>query len=297
MEPENKPEQQLSQPEAKPNGKRDLLKLVWDLLWDLKSIKAYIENEFKHFSKFPILVVLGVFIGGMAGWFTKSHFADKELNTVTVAYQSTNSFLSGQLNSTKDELTNVKQECDKYQNMLAPFQALAEHIYTNVPSDQRLDSLTGQFVDFKTNLFAQIEAERPFFELYINNKLMTNYSYIDIHDSRTLNIAIYNGASVSANEAIISLTTPPQVDPTNYIHDAYWQQEPPVTALTKDGTIGTNIIAYDFKWASDSIVPPDSYHITTFQISKTAPVSCNIFNFEITAAGAKEQSYAVYVQF
>jgi len=176
-EPEKQPEK------TEKAGKTPNQQFVEDFVSEFpyaKPILKYIRREGRAI--YDGFIVFGI-IALIIGWFAFSKGYD---------------YGAKALETTKGELKDAKGDRDKYQLMLAPFQAMAIQVYTNVPLDKRLDYFTSQFLTFKTNLLTDIEAEKPFFDFFINNRLVTNGSVISVKESRQLEINIRNSSEISA---------------------------------------------------------------------------------------------------
>jgi hypothetical protein len=99
---------------------------------------------------------------------------------------------ANKLESVKGELKDAKQERDKYQVMLAPFEAAALKLYTNVPASEGLQQLSDQILSAQSNLLISLESQRPSFDLYNDTRLITNGSIISLKENRTLELHVYN---------------------------------------------------------------------------------------------------------
>jgi uncharacterized membrane-anchored protein YhcB (DUF1043 family) len=143
-----------SQPEPQTPAttpQKQFLHTLIDELPHAKAIQGFIYREGK--AVWNGWIVFGI-IAAIVAWFAFSKGYD---------------FGAKKLESVQGELKDAKQDRDKYQMMLAPFQAMAMQIYTNVPIDKRLEHLTAQFSSTSSNLLAALDADKPVFELYIQN--------------------------------------------------------------------------------------------------------------------------------
>lgn len=92
------------------------VKLVWDLLWDWKKLKPHIEGEIHHVKKFPLIILCTLVFATIGGWVFRGHFSNKTI-----------SYLSGQLNTTSNELVSAQIGLEKKTtddaNIIAQMQA------------------------------------------------------------------------------------------------------------------------------------------------------------------------------
>jgi hypothetical protein len=138
-EPEEKP------PEKEPSVWKQFLE---DLSWDVPFARAFgnlllrlfvAEGKAVRHGWFAFVVFIGV-----AVWITHSRTEgdiDEKLSGITNYFSGQISGLNNQLSDLKGQLKDARQDRDKYQMMLAPFEAMAIAKYTNAPMDQRLDLL------------------------------------------------------------------------------------------------------------------------------------------------------------
>ena len=147
---------------------------------------------------------------------------------------------AGQLHDTisglNSQLTDAKQERDKYQLMLAPFQAAALKIFTNAPLDQRLDLLADE-MGIITNALGVMGgfAKQAILELRANGQTNLSYSYADLgqvnevtnHITMSnvwqIQISILNRSKFPALHGFVDLFA--VSDPTNVVATG-WQPEP-----------------------------------------------------------------------
>ena len=226
-----------SQPEPQTPAttpQKQFLHTLIDELPHAKAIQGFIYREGK--AVWNGWIVFGI-IAAIVAWFAFSKGYD---------------FGAKKLESVQGELKDAKQDRDKYQMMLAPFQAMAMQIYTNVPIDKRLEHLTAQFSSTSSNLLAALDADKPVFELYIQNTLITNHSVISLKESRQLEMVIQNVSLVTADGLSVDLETPTGVTPTNIVFGADWRIQPPTRGLS-NGSFLTNFYAYH--WAFKAYAP------------------------------------------
>ena len=215
VEPDGKP------PEQKPTPNEEA---VDDLLWDIpfaRPIWKFFVREGKAVKHGWVAVAV---IVGITVWFTYSR-TESEIDAKIS--ELTNDFNS-QISDLKGQLTEAKQDRDKYQLMLAPFEAMAIAKYTNAPLDQRLDLLTAAMTTI-TNVLSDIESSRPTFDLLIYDSPITNGQVIVLKKSRELKIGAGNKGEMTAKHVTIDFSTP--IAASNVIFNSDWQPEPVVKSV------------------------------------------------------------------
>jgi hypothetical protein len=225
----------------------------------LKKGKSHIQGAFLHPWEFIVsclwallswntllILILCVFAYKTGEWITAN-----ENSKLTEA----NHTLEKNLTSLDGQLKEVKQDRDKYQMMLAPFQAMAVKLYTNTPVEDRLNLFSSQMFNISSNLSFEMERERPKFIIYVNDKLITNNSTISLEDTRELFITVKNLSPISASGLSVDFSIPVGISATNLLFGADWHQEPPTTD-TIDNVITTNIIFYHWEWMAARVVAP-----------------------------------------
>jgi hypothetical protein len=97
--------------------------------------------------------------------------------SVFVTYACTKNAMEGKLAEQKQkldesngELVDSKHDRDKYQELLAPFEARALSVYTNAPIDESLRL----FFQNITNAISDIKPEQATFDMLINGMAITN---------------------------------------------------------------------------------------------------------------------------
>jgi hypothetical protein len=236
---------ETSEPAKKNNDPQK--KFFWEVVeqqWPIvKLIRAYIRREGKAiwdgWMFFGILALLG-------GCFTCSlgyEWGTKKLETVRKDDNKQIDTLAGQL---KD----AKQERDKNQLLLAPFQAMAIQVYTNVPIDKRLEYFTSQFLSFKTNLLTEIESERPSFQLYNDNILITNGAVISIKKDRTVKLNVRNASKITAEQLKILVIAPAGIATTNFIGGAFWNSSEVGMYSSADARIAPTELLNGWEWVA-----------------------------------------------
>jgi hypothetical protein len=204
---------------------------------------------------------------------------------------------ANKLDEVKGELKEAKQDRDKYELELSPFQAMAIKIYTNTPIEQRLPLLIEQMNTTVSNLLSSIETEKPSFELYINNELITNFATVSLKQDRHLNIVIRNISKVTADKASVAIVTPFAIGESNVISDFSWKFSP---YFDKQNAyeIGTNALGNNWIWVSDSTMPGNSmknvnpFEIETNMIYPVIPVKLSVFSIS-----SNVQTYIVTLAF
>lgn len=169
---------------------------------------------------------------------TNDFFNDIARN-LTNTIEATNSYYISKIGKLRDsiselngELTDAKQDRNHYQEMLAPFEAMAIAKYTNAPMDQRLDLLT-ESMDSFTNILNEIQSEKPKLQLRINGIILpyvdnspgavVTGTQISIKKTDAISITISNSSVNTASHIVIDFLAP--IDPTN-IEAVGWSQQP-----------------------------------------------------------------------
>ena len=237
---------------------------------------------------FGILALLG-------GCFTCSlgyEWGTKKLETVRKDDNKQIDTLAGQL---KD----AKQERDKNQLLLAPFQAMAIQVYTNVPIDKRLEYLTAQVGSISSNLLTTIESERPSFDLYFYDKLITNGSTISLKENRTVSLTVRNASSITAEQLTVLFLTPNGIATTNLIGGDFWKPFDVKSLDISNTTIVRNQKFNSWQWISqDPVQGIGLKSVNTFSITTnmTWPVIGDA-EFRVSANNSKLQRYVVTLEF
>ena len=168
-----------------------------------------------------------VVIVGITAWLTHSW---TEAGVDAKIAGLTNNF-NNQISELKGELTDAKRDRDHYQELLAPFEAMAIAKYTNAPLDQRLDLLT-QGMSAITNVLSNIESGKPIFELLIDGFSIANNQTVPLKESREFKIGAGNKGEITAKNTTIDFSAP--INATNLIFSTDWQPEP--STKQADGT-------------------------------------------------------------
>jgi hypothetical protein len=248
----------------KPRKLKDWVILGWDLLWDWKQLKPHLTDELHHAAKFPLVLVCAIIFAIFGCYFVTSHFANKKLESTRSAYQSTNSFLAGQLNATTTELGNLKNEYSQkiveHANVVADLKTdyneklrdkdsqilkLANERDNALMRERQLESLpdTAILTYSNANMISKLALHNLDFEPQINGKNLTNYSVgnyilIPLEKNRSIAISLPNlGENASSIEKLtVDLSSP--LDPTNLVSgiaDGWWK---PVLGM--NGFLTTN---------------------------------------------------------
>jgi hypothetical protein len=103
--PPNQPEQ--------PRKSKDWIALIWNFSWDKKSLRPHIEGELHHAKQFPLLIIVVALMSILCGYYpTSCHFTHK-IETIRTNYQTTNSYLAGQLSSISNELGKTQETLER----------------------------------------------------------------------------------------------------------------------------------------------------------------------------------------
>ena len=273
-----------SENQSQSNPQNHKKKFVEDVLMELpyaKAIRNYFFREGKAFyDGFLVFAILA----GLIGWFA-----------ALKGYE----YGAKNLESTKGELKDAKQDRDKYQLMLAPFQAMAIQVYTNIPIDKRLDYLAAQFSSVSSNLTATLESQNPSFQLYCNDKLITNGSVISLKNNRTVGLTVRNTSPVTAEHVAMQFMAPSGLAVSNLIGNPFWQ---PINAAAVDNVnmeIHKSDLVSDWEWkANDSIPGYGLKEVNSFDISTNMnwPVIGGAV-FKVYADRSKCQEFVVTLEF
>jgi hypothetical protein len=206
---------------------------IEDLSWEIPGAR-FLLNFFIREGKvvkngwLAFAVIVGITIWLTHSWTNRD--VDSKISTAT-------NYISGELakketkiSTLKGELSDAKQDRDKYQLLLAPFEAMAISKYTNAPLDQRLE-LYSQTLSAITN---KLESDRPIIHLEINGQKIVGYDSPRVgmtwpappfllNKNRQIAMRIFNDSDVSAEHINISFTA--VTDTTNILADQ-WILEP-----------------------------------------------------------------------
>jgi len=309
------------------------VRLVWDSIWEpigLTKLGNHLWGEVPFAVKLsPVLFVVCLVVitvlfskGCDKNSQIKELKKDKEFlqNSFMTTGQS-NAALVGnyqlevqKLNEKNHEKDNsilqLIQERDKAQiesqndkNALASWIVLAKSSNTNTPLTERLDFLAG-WVEANTrsltNALSGLNLERPEFDLYVNDILITNGAIISLKESRKIQLRVVNTTQTTAEQLSIDFLAPFALDKTNVIVGNEWQIQPPVTAI-KNGLWTTNTVGNNWRWIADkSVAGMAGFYPQTFEISTNFPsqkYSVIQVTFNIYSNGSKKQTFSLALTF
>jgi hypothetical protein len=209
-------------PEQKPTLNQEA---VDDLLWDIPFARPIWKLFVREGKAVKTGWVAFVVIVGITFYFTHSWTegdVDKKISDAT-------NYFGGVVSDLKGQLSDAKQDRDKYQMMLAPFEAFAMAKYTNAPIDQRFDLFAANFsagLAVITNALNNIESGRPTFELLIDGFSIANNQTVPLKESREFKIGAGNKGEITAKNVTIDFSAP--IDATNLVFSTDWHPEPSV---------------------------------------------------------------------
>jgi hypothetical protein len=201
----------------------------------------------------------------------------------------TNSF-NGKISAFKGQLTDAKQDRDKYQVMLAPFEAMAIAKYTNVPIEQSIDLLFADMTSKITNMLSAAEYPQANFLFSFNdtnlissesdpNKVVAINNFITIND-RKIRLNIMNPSKNAGINAFVIFSA--LIDPTNIIADGWYTQP--------KSSNGFNNWRYD---VNHSIPQDVSWHISTIEISTNFNNDTLLIRFLVGSDNSVTKQYIV----
>ena len=286
MAESDKPPEQT--PEQKPTPNQQAIE---DLSWDIpfaRTILNFFIREGKAVKNGWLAV--GIIVG-ITIYCTRSCTegdVDAQISAATNYFGGELLKKENETSYIKGQLTDAKQERDKYQLMLAPFEAMAIAKYTNAPLDQRLDLLAGEVADI-TNAMS-VFAKHAILELQINGStnLILNEPEIGNNEvrnsiivtNRQLRIRILNRSKYSSINSFIYFMS--LLDATNIIIDG-WQREPQTTG-------GFN----SWKHSPDNSIPRNfAWDISTILISTNFIGDSFSAEFEIGSDNSESKIYFV----
>ena len=309
----------------KPRKLKDWLALGWDLLWDWKQLKPHLTNELHHAIKFPLVLVCAILFAVFGCYFVTSHFADKKLESTSSAYQSTNSFLEGQLKTITTELGNLKTEYSQkivdHANAIADLKtdyneklrdkdsqilklsnerdsalqraAVVEampgnlfNIYTNIAANAPTN--LNQFATILndfSNSVAQATA-MPDFAFFINKTQISGNGYF-ILTNRAVSVEIQNSGDVTAEALTVIFSA--QLEKTNVLKSHDW-----------DENMHSSLTPNFHNWTTVSdkgVASKDFFDAETFTISTNFTQPFLMGQFSIYASKSKKREYFVALFF
>ena len=225
----------MSGPEDKPPEKELSIwkQFIEDLSWDVPFLRAFgnlslrlfvAEGKAVRHGWFAFVVLMGLSI-----WITHSRTEsgiDAKLSGIT------NNF-NGQISDLKGQLHDAKEERDKFQLMLSPFEALAIAKYTNAPFDKRFDLLTEMLnstlstmtneligISSITNTLTASASKTPAFELYIDESTnpippVTGMA-VHVPQNRKIELLVRNTGQIKAKNVVIQFIAPMNASNVTY---------------------------------------------------------------------------------
>jgi hypothetical protein len=263
------PEPSENLPEQKPTPNQQAIE---DLSWDIPFFRTFWNFFIQEGKAVKHGWVAVAIIAGISIWITHS---------------CTKSGTDDKISNLKGQLTDAKQERDKYQMMLAPFEAYAIAKYTNAPLDQRLE-LYGQTLSAITNALA---SDKPVLHLEINGTKIGGYespkpgvripsSPILLNTNRQIAMHIFNDSETTAEH--ISVDFIADIAPTNVLADQ-WILEP----RNANGWNHWHLVATD-SYGSFQVWFPQ-----TIEISQNFKQKYLVAQFIIHADRSKSRVYSI----
>jgi hypothetical protein len=266
-------ESDIKPPEQKPTPNQEA---VDDLLWDIpfaRPIWKFFVREGKAvrhgWVAVAVIVVIAVYFTRL--W-TKGD-VDKNISDAT-------NYFGGVALDLRGQLSDAKQDRDKYQLMLAPFQAAALKIYTNEPLNQRLDFLAKEMDGI---------SKQAIIELRINDStnlvitelppgaVFTCSNSITLND-RKIRVGLLNESKYPAINSFVNFLGP--FDPSN-LTIVGWSLEPQSDA-------GIN----HWRYCADHSIPKNyTWLASTIEISTNIKSGYFVSRFDIGADNAEIKSY------
>lgn len=190
------------QPEQKPTPNQET---VDDLLWEIpfaRPIWKFFVREGKAVKNGWVAVAVVV---GITVWITYS----KTAAGIDARVSGLTNYFNGEISGLKGQLSEAKQDRDKYQMLLAPFEAMAISKYTNAPMDQRLDLLITGMVAI-TNALGSLHTDIPSFELRVNDStnLIAGGSVVALSNAREIRLWVRNIGEATAENLTIAFSAP-----------------------------------------------------------------------------------------
>lgn len=247
-----------------------------------------------------VLILLGLLTWGAI---SITHYCDKndlkevvhtnEINIAEITKTNLAAIagLSEKVVTLKEENSQMRQERDKYQMLLAPFQALALTTYTNGTVEQKLEKLGETILDVqntiafeKPNLLVEVNGEKltpltVHFEGQMTNYIGSpiNAAVILIPKSREVSFKVTNVSGAPAERLTILLSA--QIEATNMI------------------SVGWNYMSFNkdiHQWsivADNSVAEKVPFFANTLQISTNFSGAAFFGNITVYANRAKTVAY------
>jgi len=191
-----------------------------------KTFKLLFFRDKKFVKEGFLVFLLIAVLSAFAGYKWEKSRADSEMAGVRQGNEK-------MVNQLKGELSATKQDRDKYQILLAPYEAYALAKYTNAPIDQRLELLTAAMLSF-TN---QFNADKPILGLQINgqtiNPLAGNLkkgddlypnATIQLSTNREISIVVVNDSEATAEHITVDFFA--GIDVTNVVANGWLLEVP-----------------------------------------------------------------------
>jgi hypothetical protein len=253
---------------------------------EAKPVREYLGEKMPgvKLKRWVVFLLLTIGLATLGSYFV--HRADK--SSFDSKISSTNVFYAGELakkendiSKLEGQLSDAKSDRDKYQMMLAPFQAAALKIYTNEPLQNRLDLLANELgglskqsdIELKINDATNLVSE----DVHIGANPVNNF--ITLTD-RTIRVQIFNKSKYPAIKSSVHFVAP--IDPTNLAASG-WVSQP------GDG-YGRNHWRYD----ADSSIPRNyRWYASTIEISTNRASAYFIAECDISADNAETKDYVI----
>jgi hypothetical protein len=205
---------------------------------------------------------------------------------IWITHSVTKSGINDKMSDLKGQLTDAKQDRDKYQTMLAPFQAAALKIYTNEPLNRRLDLLANEMGEIPklANVDLVINSSGDFVICDMPSTIPTAASNIVILTDRKISVGLYNESKYPAINAFVNFVAP--IGTTNVNADG-WFTEP-------QNQDGRNHWQYT---VDHSIARYYTHKMSTVDISTNFTPDFFIGEFDIGADNAESKAYLIGFRF
>ncbi len=269
-EPEKPAEEKLS-----PNQQ-----VIEDLSWDIpfgRTIGNFFIREGKAVKNGWLAVAV---IVGIAVIITHSRTEgdiDAKLSGLT-------NYFNGEISNFKGQLADAKQDRDKYQMMLAPFEAMAIVKYTNAPMEQRLTLLSEMLVSIEPELNLEVEGIMlTNITFQLGSPIMPNIT-IMIGTNRDIPFKVGNVSESTAEHLTIDFVA--NIDPTNISADQ-WTLEP----KNSDGENHWHLVA------TDTYGKDETWHTQTIHLKPSWRQNFLLGQIRTHAGRSKTKEYVVLFTF
>jgi hypothetical protein len=309
----------------KPRTFKQWLTLMWDLLWDWKQLKPHLTSELHHVAKFPLVLFCAILFSVLGCYFVTSHFAGKKLESTRSAFQSTNSFLAGQLNTTTTELKNLKSEYsqkiiehanatadlktdynEKLRNKDTEILKLTSERDNALQRTAVIESMPGNLFNIYTNIAANAPTNLNQFAFILNDfsnsvaqaTIMPEFSLslnktpilgngVLILTNRSVSVEIQNVGDLTAENATIVFTA--QLSKTNLLKSHDWDEN----SFSSKGS-DLNV------WATingKNLAPGSFFDAETFVISTNFTQPFLAGRFSVYSSKSKKKDYVILLVF